>query len=771
MIKVSAAFLLGVILLQQQAALPPVGLILLLPVFLLLAWRAKPLRWMVGFVAGFAWAWLQACLLLQQALPEDLQGRDLVVEGRVASIPERRQRRLRFEFLIDQASREGLPVEVPQRVRLNWYATGPEPRADERWRFCVRLKRPHGFMNPGGFDYEAWLFQRHIRALGYVRGNDSKRLAPSPVLAVNPLRESLQQALDQALGWSDYRGILTALAIGEKGAIDRDQWRVLRATGTIHLMAISGLHIGLVAGLVFLLARWLWGRSAWLCLRFPKHQAAAVLALLAALCYAMLAGFSIPTQRAMIMLGVVVGATLWRRNPTPLQIVSAALLLVLVIDPLAVLSAGFWLSFAAVGVILYANWGYRSATTPWWRWGRIHLIIALGLLPLMLGLFQQQSLISPLANLVAVPWMSLLVVPLTLLGSLVLLVWPAFGTLLLSMADQAMHLLWTLLETLADWPYASWELATSSPGSLLLAAIGVLIILAPRGIPGRWLGGLFMLPMLTLRPPPPAAGEAWLTLLDVGQGLAAVVQTQHHTLVFDTGPRLNAGFDTGSAVLLPFLRHRGVTRIDTLIVSHGDNDHIGGVASLLQGMPATRVLSSVTERLGEYSAQDCTAGTRWEWDGVVFSLIHPQQPGRLDWKTRPENNNSCVLRVTVAGHAILLPGDIEAAAERELVAAQPEQLRADVLVAPHHGSKTSSTGDFIEAVRPRHVLFPIGYRNHYGFPHPSVLARYRQQGVRVWDSAGHGAITIRLDAQGNLSEPEAWRVRASRYWHNHPATQ
>ena len=763
MVKAVIAFLLGVVLLQFQARLPDPAWLWVFPLLGLAAWRWPVLHTLWWLAAGLGWAWLQGHLLLAQALPAALEGRDLVIEGVVASLVEQDPRRSRFVFTVEEAHDQGRLVEVPGRVRLNWYRAPVVPRAGERWRLKVRLKRPHGFMNPGGFDYEAWLFQRRIRALGYVRkSTDNQRLRPASAWSLNGWRQGLRERLAQQLDQAPFRGVLTALSLGERSGITAGQWQVLRDTGTTHLMAISGLHVGLVAGFAFLLGRWLWGRSAWLCLRWPKQQAAALLALIAALAYALMAGFSIPTQRALIMLGVWVLAGLWRRNPAPAEILAAALLLVLLRDPLAVLAAGFWLSFAAVAVILYVHAGYRGGAGPWWRWGRIHVLIALGLLPLTALFFQQQSLVSPLANLLAVPWVSLLVTPLTLAGSLLSLLWPAAGGLLLNLADQAMQWLWQALAMLASWPFARLELPVAGAASLFLALAGVAVLLLPRGLPGRWLGGVMLLPLLFPRSPRPEPGEAWFTLLDVGQGLAAVVRTERRVLVFDTGPRFSAGFDTGAAVLVPFLRRQGLSRLDMLVISHADNDHIGGAESLLRALPARRVLSSRPDRLPGHPAEACRQGMQWQWDGVDFAFLHPggKAAGRAG------NDASCVLRVRAGGKTLLLPGDIEAGAERQLLARYAGRLRADILVAPHHGSRTSSSPAFARAVAPRHVLFAVGYRNRYRFPHADVSGRYRRLHALAWDSARHGALLFRLEPGRPLAAPVAWRVQAARYWHN-----
>jgi competence protein ComEC len=403
------------------------------------------------------------------------------------------------------------------------------------------------------------------------------------------------------------------------------------------------------------------------------------------------------------------------------------------------------------------------------QWGRVQWLAAVGLLPLLLLLFQKASLVAPLANLIAVPWVSLLTVPLTLLGSLTLWLVPTLGEGLLQLALWTLHGLWWLLQGLADWPLAQWGQAAPPAWALAAAVLGLLWLLAPRGVPARWLGAVWLLPLFLLPTAAVPPGQARVALLDVGQGLAAVVRTQHHALVFDTGPRFASGFNTGEAVVGPYLRARGVRQVDTLVVSHGDNDHIGGVEGLLATVPVVHLLSSVPDKLAPRQAQDCRAGQHWQWDGVSFDMLNP--PAAAPSGGRRENNRSCVLRVQARGQRLLLTGDIEAGAERALIRRLGGELAAEVLVVPHHGSKTSSTAAFVEAVSPRLALFPVGYRNRYGFPKAAVVERYRQRGVQLWDSASNGAIELALGAGPVQGTIQGYRQQAARYWHDQPAQQ
>jgi competence protein ComEC len=762
------AFLAGILLVQQMATLPSLAWSWLLLPLAYAAWRwPRFCLPVLSLCAGLLWVSLRATSLLEDGLPTALEGADLRVEGRIADLPVVSERGLRFTFDIERAWHGDRPVVVPHKVLLSIYGATPSLRVGDNWEFTIRLKRPHGFQNPGGFDYEAHLFQQRVRATGYVREHEPQRLlATLGPLAdgafigyrLNRFRQDLSGHIQLLLPDNKFAPIITAFANGDDDAIPDEQWQVLSRTGTGHLIAISGMNIGLVAGLVFFLARWLWSLPARTVLLVPAQMVAAGAALLSALCYTALAGFAIPTQRALVMLAVALGSIFLRRRSAPSVLLALALFAVLMADPLSVMSAGFWLSFAAVAVILYA---VSAADTDSWKgrlvaWGRLQWSIAAGLLPLLLFLFQQVSLTGPFANLVAIPVVELVVIPATLLGvaSSFLLpdslaAWPFL------LAAKTMAMLWPLLELMARVDGAQWIQPSPPLWTLGAALVGVMLLLAPRGIPARWLGVMWLLPMFVVRPELPATDEVRVTLLDVGQGLSIAVQTAHHTLVYDTGARLSARFDAGRVVVVPFLRHEGVTQVDKLIVSHGDNDHIGGSASLLAAIPVSQVLSSVPERLE--NAENCLRGQVWEWDNVHFEILHPEPDSRL-----AGNNLSCVLRIESLYGSAIIPGDIAAKAERSLMQQGKEKLRADLLVVPHHGSKTSSTESFLEAVRPRVALLPVGYRNRYHHPHPKIVARYRERNIVIEDSAASGAITVELGKQGQRMN--RYRETRRRYW-------
>lgn len=755
------ALLFGVVLYQQQATPPATTTLLMLLALLLgtLLWRQfLPARLLMAAVAGFLWSAWHAQGLLTQQLAQQQEGIDIPLSGWVASLPVSDERRTRFLFEVEHVELADTS-RIPAKLQLSWYNNAPSLRPGDRCRLVVRLKRPWGSLNPGGFDYEQWLFREGVRATGYVRSGTVE--AASWRYPLQRLRAALYTDLRHTLRDRAEAGIIIALAMGEQRDIDKKQWQVFAATGTTHLISVSGLHVTLVAGLIFFLARWSWSRCSRCALRWPAPRVAAVTAFVAALLYAALAGFDVPVQRALVMAGLVLGAVGFRPGLAPTRTLALALLAVLLLYPLEVLGIGLWLSFGSVALLLYAMQGRLSVRSRWWRWGRVHWVAGFGLLPLMVLFFQQAPLTAPLANAVAVPWVGLVVVPLSLLGALLLPAIPMAGEALLTLATWAVSLLWPLLEEVARWqPPLGFAVPAAWP--LLLAGIAVLWLLAPRGWPARWAGGVLLLPLLLVRPERPPEGEMWFTLLDVGQGLAAVVQTREHVLLFDTGLAFSSGSDSAATVILPYLRQQGRSTIDTLVVSHGDSDHIGGMATLLATGRVGQLLTSVPDKMPAIPFALCSTGQKWQWDGVAFEMLHPQEAlaGR-------GNDDSCVLRVAGRSFSLLLTGDIEAPAERELLAARAQALRADLLVAPHHGSKSSSTPPFIAAVAPRWVLFPTGYRNRYRFPVQSVVTRYRQAQAAMYDTSRSGAITVRSDPLRGVVIEE-YRKNHRRYWHSEP---
>ena len=766
MLIISLAFLAGVLALQWCAGLPPLWIYLAVVAVLPFLGR-RFLRLPAVFIIGFFWAALRAEYALHPVLAPEIEGKTVILEGKVLEMPRQiSARQLRFLFEAERLDSGDGWMDFPAKVRLDWYGTGLNPAAGERWQFAVRLKRPHGFANPGGFDYERWLFQQGIRATGYVRKDPerNRRLAAEPVSVTSRLRSRLMSAFDtmhpEADANSSSLSMIRALTIGDRSSLSPGQWEVLRATGTSHLMAISGLHISLVAGLVFWLVRWLWLRCGQLAEVIPAKKAAVVAGLVAALLYALLSGFGIPARRAFVMVAALTLAIVSDRYTSLFQVLGLAVIVTLLIDPLAVLSAGWWLSFWAVTVIAFMVGGRYGQQGFAQKWINLHVVLAFGMLPLLLMFFQQASLVAPVANIIAVPWVSFAVVPVALIGIVVFSLNETAGELVLQFAAVLLDAVWPLLQWMSGLEFAQWHQHEPLAWTLLPAMFGLFVLLMPRGLPARWTGILLLLPLFLVKPAAPVPGEARVTLLDVGQGLSVVVQTRHHVLVYDAGPRFSDAFDTGQAVVVPFLRNQGVRQLDTLIVSHGDNDHIGGVNSLLAAYPATHIISSVPEEIAANRAHSCRRGQQWQWDGVLFEVLHPGEDDSLTG-----NNASCVLRIEAqGGQTALLTGDIERQAEQLLLQEVRGRLPADVLVVPHHGSKTSSSQAFIEAVEPVMALMPSGYRNRYGFPKAEITDRYTDIQATVDQTGLSGALTVTLAKHSEVLEIQRYRDSQPRYW-------
>ncbi|MCX7892370.1 MAG: DNA internalization-related competence protein ComEC/Rec2 [Burkholderiales bacterium] len=722
-------------------------------------------------LAGFAWASAYGQLRVADRLAHDLEGRDLVVTGVVAGLPQPFERGVRFELDVETARLAGGgAVRVPRRVILSWFNGYTREefdevlplRAGERWRFAVRLKRPHGNANPHGFDFEGWLAERGIGATGYVRPKGPRErldaLVPAPGYLVERAREDVRRRFTAALPDGRYTGVLVALAVGDQRAIVSQDWDVFTRTGVGHLMSISGLHVTMVSGLFAAIAGFLWRRSERLVLALPARKAAAVAAVVAALAYTLLAGFQVPAQRTLYMLAVVALALWFDRLDSSSRVLAAALAVVLVLDPLAVTAPGFWLSFGAVAAILYVAAGL--AAKPHWlaAAARTQGAVTLGLAPLAVALFQQVSLVSPVANAIAIPVVSFVVTPLALAA----VVFPLDA--ILAAAHGVLEALMWVLDRLAAAPGAVWQQHAPAAWAVVLALAGVAWMLAPRGFPSRWVGALLFLP-LAIAPPPLPHGVAEVTVLDVGQGLATVVRTAGHTLVYDTGPRYSLEADAGNRVVVPYLRAVGAGSVDALVVTHEDIDHAGGAASVMRVFPAARLYASLDPRSPLLAGDaryrlPCIAGQRWRWDGVAFEMLHP---GSAAGPTRRgANDASCVLAVSTAGGRVLLTGDIEAAAEQALLAAQPRSLAADVVVVPHHGSRTSSTPAFVAAVAPRYAVVPVGYRNRFGHPKAEVLDRYAESGAVVLRTDRDGAVLFRLGPEGIAAARQ--RDAGRRYW-------
>lgn len=712
-------------------------------VFVVLAWLMLSMAWGGLAVHEVRSGWLSAAL----------EHRKLHFDVRIVGLPESGARGTAFAARVLKPP-EGIE-NFPARLRLHWYDEPPLLRPGEVWRVTVRLKRPHGTVNGVGMDYEAWLFRYGVQATGSV--SSGERVAAASSWSVDALRWQIREHLLSRMAGEPSAGLVLGLVLGDRSLMTQAQWEALLASGTNHLLAISGLHVTMIAGMVWWLLAWVWRRFPRLALWLPAQVAGALAGLLAALAYSLLAGFSVPTQRTLFMLLALVLAVVVRRELVARDILGLALLLVLLWDPLSVLDVGFWLSFAAVGLLIFASGG-RLVRPAWWReLGAAQWAAFVGLLPLTVLLFQRGSWVSPLANLLAIPWVSLWVTPLALLGTLLSFVYAPLGDVLLWLALRSLDGLMGLLVQMTSVSWALWFPPTPGVWAFALAVPGVLWLLAPRGVPLRGLALLLFLPLFFPRLQQPAPGELWLDWLDVGQGQAVLLRTASHQMLFDAGPVNFGGRDAGEEVVLPVLRSLGVRALDVVMLSNGDIDHAGGLRAIKQGVALGGVWSGGETVQG---AQACRQGLYWAWDGVDFKVLHPGAGFGSD----KDNDWSCVLRIESPGGRVLLTGDIERRAELALLESG-EDLRAEVLQVPHHGSKTSSDIRLLAAIAPRLAVVSAGYRNAFGHPRPEVLARYAALGAQIVTTPDCGRIQLRL-REGYTPEvycarkawPWAWRV-------------
>lgn len=761
-------FLAGHCLVHSLPRLPPPAwlIVIVLALAVMLVGRhcaARKVRMLTASIAvllGSVWAWGHAASRLADDLSPALEGRDLSVRGFIASLPDSSVDP-QFTFDVVDAA-----VRVPKRLRLTWYRAPSTPQPGEQWQLTVRLKRRNGFVNPGGFDYEGHLFREGFGAVGYIRddGGNRRLQVPKHRYVIARARAWIGSRISQAVGEHRMLGVLQGLAIGDTSAMQAEQWRVFAATGTTHLMAISGLHIGMVA----MLAAWAGGGIV----RWRRAQALGLTAMhgqvlagaTAAAMYSVLAGLSVPTQRTLIMLCIYFGLRWWRRELAIGRSLSLALIAVLLLDPFATLAVGAWLSFIAVTVILMATSGrlVREGTIA--SFGRVQWAVTVGLLPVLLMSFGNLSLAAPVANVLAIPAFTLLIVPGVLVGTLAATIHLPLGATLLKLPLALLDAGWPVLEWLARQPLAVWHAPQPSLPVFIALVAGVVLLTLPGIWPLRLTGALLCLPMMFYRAPTPPPGAFELTVLDVGQGLSAVVRTHSRTLVYDTGPSYQSGRSAAELAVLPFLRYRGVRSIDLMMVSHGDQDHSGGLPDLLSGLQVRAVAVGPSVTKAPAQSIGCERGQQWQWDGVWFSVLHPEGPAEEQTFPDGRNNSSCVLLIQASAGSALLTGDIEVDAERQLL--ERGLSTATVVVAPHHGSDTSSSSPFVAAVRPDVTIFSTGYRNRWNFPRPDVVSRWREAGARSFDTSASGAISVVVEPQMDAANVQVRERRHTRrrYW-------
>lgn len=762
----------------------------------------KILRILLGLVSFFALGFIYALDIAKAtaswALPQALEKHNITVTGYICSLPINKPDHTAFEFIAESivSANVGINANIGASIgvsaalsgvsvyhpiwRLSWYGVRPHVMAGEKWRLVVRLKRPHATLNPNAFDYEQYLWQHKIRAIGYVVGKktnvnlnlSSQSLTSSRAFSATNYanyyllrwRQKIENAINAALVNKPLAPMINALVLGDQSGISKEQWQIFRDTGTTYLMAIAGLHICWAAGVVFVFVNYLWRLSSRLLLLLPAREAAAIFGLAAGTLYSALSGFSIPTQRALAMLSVFTCALFMRRHTNSWYALCLALCVVLLVDPLAVLAVGFWLSFVAVVLIFYVTAGRLQNTTTWWRkYARMQWAITIGLAPFTLLFFTEASFVAFISNIVALPAVCSFVVPLAILGSLLLCLLPSpfLGKWVLLLAEKLLEGVWLWLKWFAIFASFNWHHAVANWWIITCALVGVLLLLAPRGFYGKCTGMLWIAPLIFYVPPQPRYGEIWFSVLDVGQGLASVVQTQHHLLIYDAGPKFG-DTDAGESVVIPFVRVTGARKVDALVVSYVDVEHSGGARTIMQTLQVDKLLTSAPQRLIEdiknvniKNIEVCRKGQEWEWDGVKFAMLFP-----LAGAIENGNRASCVLRINNDKHAVLLPGDIEKGQERYLLRHEErEQLHATVLVVPHHGAPWASLSEFVEVVNAKYAVFAVGYKNLFHQPAPSVVALYEQYGAKTFQIKDTGAITFKLVSSTDESDVQT-RKRA-----------
>ena len=709
-----------------------------LPLLLLLFRFCPGYRFVCLLAVGLLWGNVALHGQLAQRLVDGFDNRGVLLVGTIADLPRVDSDRLSLQ--LDAINIDAYPAAMPRRISLNWYQSKQLPMAGERWQFLVRLRQPRGQLNPAGFDYEAWQFVQGIDARGYVLDSKlNRRLAPASPISISGLRQRLAANIERDCQACRHSGLIKALAVGFRGDIDPSSRQLLQSTGTAHLLAISGLHIGMVAYLLFGAGRYIWRFSVYRT-GINRREMASLCALGGAIAYAAMAGFSLPTLRALIMLAVVLIGQQLHNKINLLQSISLALVVVLIFDPLAVGSASFWLSFGALMTIAYVQFRLPRRMNGWRQLLILQFYFTLLFAPLGVFIFGQINISALPANLVAIPLLSLLILPLVLTACLLSTVWSEGASLAFSLADRLLGYLFDYFDILLAAGLRS-RIVDDYPALLLLLALcAILLLLLPR-LRGLSVVALaIMVVVLCWQPARLKPGEFELLVLDVGMGSSLLLRTSHHSLVYDFGPGRNDRFNAARRALLPVMQRLGIDEADLLIVSHVDQDHSGGLHSFIGRFRPTQLLSGTPRELHarfalQHRVRSCHDYPDWRWDGVSFSFLNATD----DSVKQTTNDRSCILLVS-GHHRVLLPGDIEALQEGRLVESFGDELRADVLLAPHHGSSTSSSQPFIDSVRPSEVVFTVSRKNRWGFPDEAVISRYRAIDARLHRSDQDGAI-------------------------------
>lgn len=776
------AFLAGILLLQQFSFLPGVylvgtslcGVVIVCLVLYRYCFAHIIFKLIIVAAVGFCLAFIHAHLILSWHLPKDLEGKNIIITGYIASLPKVDNRRAAFEFKTITVNNE----KQSTKLKLSWYYNYPPINVGDKWQLEVRLKRPGSNFNPGGFDFEKYLFEHKIRATGYVIFGENNQLLHEnkSLSSINQMRQSLREQIQEALFSQPLNALIATLIIGDQSGITKDQWQVFRNTGTSYLMAIAGLHVGLVAGVMLLIVQFLWRRVPALVLLAPAQQAGAIAGLIIGIVYSVISGFSVPTQRALIMLIAFLLSLVLRIAHRSWNAFFLSLFVVLLIDPLAVLEIGFWLSFTAVAFIIYFSSNrLRLNASAWKRCLRMQWAITLGLLPLTLLLFQQFSLVSFAANIIALPLVCFIVVPMSLAGGLLLPVYFYLGRWILLLAEKLMELVWYYLQFLAHLPNIYWNHPIFTWWIFAASVIGIILLLAPGGTQGRMAGVFCLLPLIFYKPLIANAGSVRFSLLDVNYGMAALAKTRDHALLYYLSPN-SAISNQMETIVVPFLRSQGVGHIDVLITNHSDTQDIH---KLIKEIPVQSVFIGETPADGSLPANNsggiavrsCYYGQGWEWNDVNFTFLNPTinsnalSSGYGGWQAQ-----ACVLKITTGNKSILLPGNIKIFAEKLLAKDVADRLAATIMVAPYRGHDFAAAPEFVGLVQAKYILFSVNRRTVKNFLAQKIASEYSSGDAKIYYTAHDGAVTFELKRNKALQQGEVfrelYREAARHYWND-----
>lgn len=688
------------------------------------------------------WSWID---ITRWQLPVSLIQKSVLIDGVISNIPQKKYRGVQFLFHAKKINHQ----KMNTTFLISWYQHPPQLQIGQHWQFIVKLKPPIGSQNPGGFNYADFLIHQGVSATGYVVTRDQKQnqlLSRKKSFYIDRLREKIQKQISSSILNPTIAAFISALCVGLRNGLTQSDWQVFQKTGTNHLVAIAGLHIGFVVAAIYFLVNKIARLLPKLLLRMPASRIAEMAALCAAILYSTLSGFAIPAQRASIMLFILMIGNIFFRRASMWYRWVAAMMIVLIINPYDCCEASFWLSFIAVGLLIWVMSNRLRSPSHLISWGKMQMTMVIGLMPLMFWFFQQVSIVSFIANAIAIPWVGFLILPIAL-SACVMCVFHFFwlSQTLFWLSGKSLYPLWKILSFLSNASFASWHHAFPSALILLVGMMGVIVLLSPRGFPAKWMGCFGLLPVFFYYPVSPSYGDFKATVIDVGQGLSVLIQTKNHVMLYDTGAHSPGGFDFGDSVVTPYLREQGIKNINRLEISHGDNDHSGGADAIVKNFRVDKIVTSAPKLVKHFHAHYCDATQQWVWDGVRFITLNPAPNEPYD-----DNNSSCVIKIIGKQGQLLLTGDIQRETESRLVEQYGNQLHSTVLIVPHHGSRTSSSNSFIAAVSPQYAVISAGKYNRYHLPAQSVVDRYDERHIVLYNTADTGAVMIRFLHTGQV---------------------